>query len=522
MTTLGERLRKARKRKGISQSAASEAIGISNKALSRYETDASYPALEVLKKLGRLYDVSSEYLLGNTGAMGESSDTAYSPEASENMISMTDHKASAKKLIDFISASPSRYHAVANICLRLSNEGFKELKECEKWDIAPGGKYYVTRNLSSVIVFKVGEGDVGGFNIIASHSDSPTFRVKPDAEMETLGKYIRVNTERYGGMICSTWLDRPLSIAGRVVTTNGSKIKTQLVNIDKDLLMIPNVAVHMQRNINDGMSFNAQVDMIPLLGSIAAKGRLSKLVAEAAGVKPDEISGCDLFLYNRAKGTIWGNDGEFVSAPQLDDLQCAFASLNGFLAGDNAKTVSVLCVLDNEEVGSGTKQGADSDFLRTSVSRICESLGKSVSELMPSSFVISADNAHAVHPNHPEYADPVNKPAMNGGIVLKFNGNQRYATDAVSEAIFRRICKAVAVPVQTYVNRSDLAGGSTLGNISTAQLSINTVDIGLAQLAMHSSYETAGAMDTLYLEKAAAEFYRTAITRLADGEYEIK
>ncbi len=286
--------------------------------------------------------------------------------------------------------------------------------------------------------------------------------------------------------------------------------------------MIPNVAIHMQRNINDGMSFNAQVDMIPLLGSIAAKGSLTKLVAEAAGVKADQISGSDLFLYNRAKGTIWGNDGEFVSAPQLDDLQCAFASLNGFLAGDNAKTVSVLCVLDNEEVGSGTKQGADSDFLRTSVSRICEALGKSVGELMPSSFVISADNAHAVHPNHPEYADPVNKPAMNGGIVLKFNGNQRYATDAVSEAIFRKICQAVAVPVQTYVNRSDLAGGSTLGNISTAQLSINTVDIGLAQLAMHSSYETAGSMDTLYLEKAAAEFYRTAITRLADGEYEIK
>ena len=375
MTTLGERLRKSRKRKGLSQSAASEAIGISNKALSRYETDASYPALEVLKKLGRLYDVSSEYLLGNTGAMGESSDTAYNPEASENMISMTDHKASAKKLIDFIAASPSRYHAVANICLRLSNEGFKELRECEKWDIAQGGKYYVTRNLSSVIAFKVGEGDVGGFNIIAAHSDSPTFRVKPDAEMETLGKYIRINTERYGGMICSTWLDRPLSIAGRVVTTSGSKIKTQLVNIDKDLLMIPNVAIHMQRNINDGMSFNAQVDMIPLLGSTAAKGSLMKTVAEAAGVKPDEISGSDLFLYNRMRGTIWGNDGEFVSAPQLDDLQCAFASLNGFLAGDNAKTVSMLCVLDNEEVGSGTKQGADSDFLRTSVSRICEKTG---------------------------------------------------------------------------------------------------------------------------------------------------
>lgn len=521
MLTLGERLKKARKRKGMSQAAVCAAIGISDKALSRYETNAASPAPDTLQKLSRLYDVSSEYILGNTDIMGSSSDTAFESENSENMIGMADHKASANRLINFISASPSRFHAVANIARRLSNEGFTELKEAESWDVVPSGKYYVTRNLSSIIAFKVGADGAIGFNIISAHSDSPTFRIKPNAEMETLGKYIRLNTEKYGGMLCSTWLDRPLSVAGRIVTVKGAKLKTQLVNIDEDTLLIPNVAIHMQRNANDGMSYNAQTDMLPLMGSLAAKGSLNRKLAEAAGVKESEIVGSDLFLYNRMKGIVWGSDGEFISSPQLDDLQCAFAALQGFLAGDNAKTVSVLCILDNEEVGSGTKQGADSDFLKSTLARISKSIGKPMEELLPSSFAISADNAHAVHPNHPEYADPVSRPSMNGGIVIKFNGNQRYATDAVSETIFRRICGAVGVPVQTYVNRSDMVGGSTLGNISTSQVSVNTVDVGLAQLAMHSSYETAGSMDTLYLERAAAEFYRTAIVCTGDGEFEL-
>lgn len=520
--TLGERLKMARKRKGLSQKGAADATGISNKALSKYETDTTVPSLESIQKLSRLYNVSSEFILGNTDIMGVSQDSAFDAETAENMVTIADHKTSAQKLIKFIAESPSRFHAAANICRKLSNEGFTSLSEGERWELTPGGRYFVTRNQSSVIAFKVGSGDIRGFNIFAAHDDSPTFRVKPAAEMETFGRYIRINTERSGGMLCSTWMDRPLSVAGRAVVEKGGKITSRLVNIDEDILLIPNVAIHMQRNANDGMSYNAQTDMIPLMGSINAKGSLYKMVADNLGVREKDIIGSDLFLYNRMKGTNWGADGEFVSAPQLDDLQCVYAGLRGFLAGENANTVSVLCVFDNEEVGSNTKQGADSDFLRSCVLRICRSIDKSMEELKASSFVISADNAHAVHPNHPEYADPVNRPAMNGGIVLKFNGNQRYATDAVSETIFRRICKAVGVPVQTYVNRSDIAGGSTLGNISTSQLSVNTVDIGLAQLAMHSSYETAGAMDTLYLERAAAEFFRTSIVCLGDGEYELK
>ncbi len=522
MTTLGERLKKARKRKGLSQAEVYELTGIGNKSLSRYENDASSPSPEVLQKLSRLYDVSGEYLLGLTGDMGSSGDGGAEAAESENMVGMADHKTSASKLISFIASSPSKFHAVYNICLSLQNEGFTELSESEHWELQKGGKYFVTRNRSSVIGFKVGSGEIGGFNIIAAHSDSPSFRIKPDAEMETVGEYIRINTEKYGGMLLSTWLDRPLSVAGRVVVSKGGRLKTVLVNIDSDTLLIPNVAIHMQRNANDGMSYNPQVDMIPLMGSMAAKGELKRLVAQAAGVKPGDIAGSDLYLYNRMRGTSWGADSEYVSAPQLDDLQCVYASLRGFLTGGCDNNVSVLCVLDNEEVGSGTKQGADSDFLRSVAGRIAKSLGKDISELLPSSFLVSADNAHAIHPNHPEYADKSNYPVMNKGIVIKYNGNQRYATDAVSEAVFRHICEAVDVPVQVYANRSDIPGGSTLGNISTSQLSVNTVDIGLAQLAMHSSYETAGAKDTLYLERAAAEFYCTEIARLSDGELEIR
>lgn len=521
MLTFGERLKKARKRKGLSQVDVFDAIGLNNKSLSRYEKDETTPNPETLQKLIRLYDVSSEYILGLTDVMSPSAEGEISSDADGNLIDMTDHKSSARKLANFIAQSPSRFHAVANIVRQLTHDGFTELKESQEWNIEIGGKYYITRNQSSVIAFKVGDEPVG-FNIMSSHSDSPTFKLKPNAEMETLGKYIRLNTEKYGGMLMSTWLDRPLSLAGRVTVQKGAKIQSMLVNIDEDLLLIPNVAIHMNRNANDGMSYNPQVDTIPLMGSEAAKGRLMNLIAAAAGVKENEIVSSDLYLYCRTPASVWGNDGEYVSCPQLDDLQCAYATLQGFLAGDNKQTVSVYALFDNEEVGSGTKQGADSDLLRSVTDRIAHALGKEKGAMLANSFMVSADNAHAVHPNHPEYADPTNRPFMNGGIVIKHNGNQRYATDAISETVFKRICAAVGVPTQTYANRSDLPGGSTLGNISTAQVSVNTVDIGLAQLAMHSSYETAGSMDTLYLERAAAEFYRTAIIQTVDGEYELR
>lgn len=519
MTTLGERLRAARKRKGMSQMDVFDAVGISNKSLSRYEKDDSAPSPEVLMRLSRLYDVSSEYILGLTTVMGHSSDNA---QDGENLIDMNDNKSSAQKLISFISASPTMFHAVENISQKLINEGFTRLNEWDDWEVARGGKYFTVRNGSSVIAFKVGEGDPSGFNIFSAHCDSPLFKLKPNAEMETLGHYTRLNTERYGGSILSSWFDRPLSIAGRAVVNTSGGIKTVLINLSDMTVMIPNVAIHMNRNVNEGYNYNPQVDTIPILGSDAAKGSLMKKVAEAAGVKEKDILSTELFVYNKAVGTVWGQGGEYVSSPRLDDMQCAYAGLQGFLAGGNPDTVSMLCVFDNEEVGSATKQGADSDYLETVVERICQSLGKSRAQMLPQSFCVSADNAHAVHPNHPEYADPTNMPYMNLGIVIKHTARQSYATDAVSDAIFRKICAAVAVPVQTFANRSNMIGGGTLGNISATRVSVNTVDVGLPQLAMHSCYETAGSMDTLYLERAAAEFYRTKIVRTDDGGYELK
>lgn len=519
MTTLGERLRKARKRKGMSQMDVFDAVGISNKSLSRYEKDDSAPSPEVLMRLSRLYDVSSEYILGLTTVMGHSSDT---PQDGENLIDMTDNKASAQKLINFISASPTMFHAVENVSQKLINEGYTRLNEWEDWQIERGGKYFTTRNGSSVIAFKVGEGDPSGFNIFSAHTDSPLFKLKPNAEMETLGHYIRLNTERYGGMILPSWFDRPLSIAGRAVVNSGGAVKTVLVSLSDVTVIIPNVAIHMNHATNDGYSYNPQVDTIPLFGSEISKGSLMKKVAETAGVKEKDILSTELYLYNKTDGAIWGAGGEYVSCPRLDNMQSVYAGLQGFLTGGHPDTVSVYCAFDNEEVGSATKQGANSDFFLTVTERVCEKLGKSKPEMLAQSFCVSADSAHAVHPNHPEFADPTNTPYMNGGIVVKHTARQSYATDAVSDAVFRKICAAIAVPVQTFTNRSNMMGGGTLGNISATRVSVSTVDIGLALLAMHSSYETGGSMDTLYLERAAAELYRTKIIRTPDGGYELK
>ena len=355
-----------------------------------------------------------------------------------------------------------------------------------------------------------------GMRIMASHSDSPTFKIKEDPEMEADGHYIKLNVERYGGMICAPWFDRPLSVAGRVIVRNSSgnsasgALRTVLVNVDRDLLMIPNLAIHMNREVNDGYKYNAQKDMLPLYGDITAKDTFMKVIADAAGTAPEDILGHDLFLYNRQSASIWGASGEFLSSGRLDDLQCAFSSLKGFLAGEKKEYMAVHCVLDNEEVGSGTKQGAASTFLYDTLTRAHESLGLTREDYLihlADSFMVSADNAHAVHPNHTDKADPVNRPYLNGGIVIKFNASQKYCTDGVSAAMFREICQRADVPVQTFVNRSDIAGGSTLGNISNTQVALNTVDIGLPQLAMHSPYETAGIKDTEYLVRAASVLF---------------
>lgn len=517
MSTLGERLRKARKRKGLSQMDVFDALGISNKSLSRYEKDTSAPSPEVLKKLSRLYDVSSEYILGVTAAMGQSSDNV---SDGDNLIDMLDQRGSAEKLIRFISSSPTAFHTAENIAQKLINEGFTRLNEWDEWDIQPGGKYFTVRNGSSVIAFKIGSADISGANIYIAHGDSPMFKLKPDAEMETLGRYIRLNTERYGGAILSTWFDRPLSIAGRVAVNSPDGVRSVLVNLTDANVIIPSVAIHFNRTVNDGLHINPQIDTLPILGSISAKGSLLKKTALAAGVKEREILGTELFVYNRTEGMIWGVDGEYVSSPRLDNMQCTYAGLQGFVNGDSERRISLYCVFDNEEVGSSTKQGANSDLLRSVFMRICRALSIDPEITVSKSFCVSADNAHALHPNHPEYADPINQPTMNRGPVIKTAARQSYATDSQTEAIFKKICASVGVPYQSFANRSDLPGGGTVGNISATRVSAPTVDIGLAQLSMHSSYETAGSMDTIHLERAIAEFFRTEIIP-TDGGYKV-
>lgn len=421
--------------------------------------------------------------------------------------------AAVKDLIEFLENSPSCFHATENMKNMLLKVDFEQLYENKKWNIRPGGSYFVCRNDSALIAFTIPESSFSGMRIMASHGDSPAFKIKENPELETDGHYIRLNVERYGGMLCAPWLDRPLSVAGRVIIKNPeSKVcESRLVNADRDLVLIPNLAIHMNREANSGYKYNAQTDMLPLYGNMTDKGTFMKIIAEAAGVKEEEILGHDLFLYNREKASIWGGSKEFISCGRLDDLQCAFASIKGFLAGKKQKYLAVHCVFDNEEVGNGTKQGAASTFLYDTLTRIHDCLGLTREDYLmqlADSFMISADNAHAVHPNHTDKADPSNRPYINGGIVIKFNANQRYCTDGVSAAMFRDICRTAGVPVQTFVNRSDMAGGSTLGNISNTKVALNTVDIGLPQLAMHSPYETAGVQDTQYLIRASEEFFQ--------------
>lgn len=436
---------------------------------------------------------------------------------------MMDNHVEIKGLFEFLKASPTAFHAVDSLCSLLKEQGFSPLQECKPWEIIPGGKYYVTRNRSSVIAFTLPEGTPASFHIIASHSDSPTFKIKENAELTVRDKYVQLNTERYGGMIFSSWFDRPLSVAGRVLYKDENGIHTRLVKIDRDLVMIPNVAIHMNREVNNGFKYNAQVDLMPLYGDITAKGSFRKQIAEECGIEEDAIVGNDLYLYNRMPGTVWGANNEFISAPQLDDLECAYASVCALKDLPDQGHVNVCCVFDNEEVGSGTKQGADSTFLSDVLERIAYCLNMSAEAYrmaLSASFMLSADNAHATHPNHPEYADQLNQVEMNKGIVIKINANQKYTTDGVSAAVFHQICKDAGVPVQHFANRSDLPGGSTLGNISGAHVSINTLDIGLAQLAMHSCYETAGMKDLAWMIQGMHAFYASRITAQADGEYD--
>lgn len=415
----------------------------------------------------------------------------------------------SRDLIHFIAKSPSTFHAVRGIKAALLYAGFTEIREEDPWQIEKGGKYVVTRNGSALMAFTVPEEGAEAFHITASHCDSPTFKIKENPEIAD-GPYVKLNVEGYGGMIMSTWLDRPLSVAGRLLVTENGHLAEKIVAIDGTMLVIPSVAIHMDRSVNQHKEWKVQKDMLPLYGMTGAKTPFMDVIAAAAKVKAEDILAHDLTLYSRVPAAIWGEEREFISSPKLDDLQCAFACFRGFTQGQKEKYISVYALFDNEEVGSATSQGAGSTFLANTLERLARSLGYSYDEtraMIARSFMISADNAHSVHPNHPEYADPVNRPVINGGIVIKYSAAQKYATNAFSAAYFKKLCKDHDIPTQTFTNHSDNPGGSTLGNISNTVIAMPTVDIGLPQLAMHSSYETAGVKDTAYLVDAVTKFY---------------
>ena len=412
-----------------------------------------------------------------------------------------------EKLFDFIEASPNAFFCVDAVKKKLVSEGFCEISLGENTSFEDGGKYFVTKNGSSLIAFKY-KRDARGFMISATHSDSPTFKYKSTAEG---GDYTKLNVEKYGGMIYYSWLDRPLSLAGRVAVKTPDGIKLTLVNFDKDMLVIPSVAIHLNRGVNDGYKFNPASDMLPLMS--IGKASVSEEIAKKIGVCAEDILATDLFLYARERGRTVGCDGELLLAPRLDDLECVFASLQGFLSASESKSCPVLAIFDNEEVGSETKQGAASTFLDDVLSQIA---GERYQEMLDSGFMISADNAHAKHPNHPELSDPSSAPTLGGGVVIKYNANQRYTTDAYSAAIVTALAEKCGLKLQNYSNRADMLGGSTLGSISNTRVSVPTVDIGIGQLAMHSAIETSAASDLADAIKLFREFYSSSLVKLGD------
>ena len=425
------------------------------------------------------------------------------------------------QLFDFIQCSPTASHTAATVRAMLVQAGFTQLLESQPWDLQPGGRYYTTRGMSSLIAFQVPKADFHGFSVIAPHGDSPCFKVKESPELRVDGQYTKLNTEVYGGMQLALWTDRPLSVAGRLAVRTENGVKGVLCDIRRDLLLIPGVAIHMNRGVNEGVKLDPQKDTLPLLGGSQAE--LKKLVAENAGVAPEDILSWDLYLYSRAQGTVFGGENEFIAAPRLDDLECVFAAAKAFLAGENRENVTVLSLFDNEETGSLTRQGADSPFLSEVLERISLSCGKSREEhlrAIASGFMLSADNAHAVHPDSPEKSDPTNRCYLNGGVVVKHS--PRYASDALTAGLFQRICQKAGAPVQVYYNNSKIPGGGTLGNLSGSHVALPTVDIGLTQLSMHSPYETAGAKDLDYMVWAMQAFYESVITQTGREEYAIQ
>lgn len=428
-----------------------------------------------------------------------------------------------KPLLDFLNTSPTAFHAVAGVKAELDKAGFTPLEETEAWELTPGKGYYVTRNGSALIAFRLPQGELRAAQIVASHSDSPTLKLKALPELHVLDRYTKLNVEGYGGMIRASWLDRPLSVAGRLVVRDGQRIQSKIIDLDEDLFLIPNQPIHLNREINEGYSYNVQKDLLPLVGGGYENGRLMAMIAEKSGVVAEHILAHDLFLYNRNRPSVWGLEKEYFSSVRIDNLECAYTSLQGFLSVPVAKNLSVYALFDNEEVGSTTKQGAAGTFLRDVLRRVVGDKSDSdYARFIAASFMVSADNAHACHPNFPEKSDEANRVFMNEGIVLKHSANQKYTTDAVSQGIFKAIMDAADIPTQDFVNRSDIVGGSTLGSIANTQVSLNTVDIGLAQLAMHSAYETAGVADVEMMVKGMKAFYEARIIVKGDGDFSVE
>lgn len=429
-------------------------------------------------------------------------------------------------LCEFLNASPVSFYAVKNVSDYLLDNGFKQLDESKDNEFKAGEKYFFKRNGSSLVALDIGE-NVNkkncAFHIIASHSDSPCFKLKPECDGKT-DIYNKVNVEPYGGMLCSTWLDRPLGIAGRVMVKENGKIVTKLVNFDENLLLIPNMCIHFNREANTGYSYNMASDMQAYIGQELEDRPVKDLLIKKLSIKEEDILNFDLYLYNHEQAIVWGQNKEYISSPRLDDLECVYLSTQALASSRNANAINVVYISDNEEVGSSSRQGADGDFLLSIINRVIESFGCSSADLgriTANSFLVSADNAHAVHPNNPGMTDSNNKCYMNKGIAIKFNASQSYTSDAVSSSIFQEICYQANAPYQFFTNRSDKRGGSTLGNILLSHLSFRSVDIGLPQLAMHSSFETAGAKDISYALAAFRKFYSSEI-EIEDETYTIK
>jgi aspartyl aminopeptidase len=426
---------------------------------------------------------------------------------------------STLELIDFINDSPSCYHVVANLAAILENAGCIKLEEGSRFKLQPGYSYYVTRNSSALIAFRIPASDSessvepAGFSIVAAHTDSPSFKVKANPELPLGEAYTTINVEGYGGMLMAPWFDRPLSLAGRAfIRTTDGLIVEKLVDFDKDLCQIVNLCIHQNREANKGYEYKIQKDMLPILACGNKVGAIKSLVAELLEVDEEAVVDTELFLYNRMRGSIWGLEDEFYSVPKIDDLQCAYTAIKAFVNAQNSKSsrLQMVALFDNEEVGSGTKQGADSDFLTQTISRIGGALGwdyESQCIAKAKSFMVSADNGHSIHPNYPEKCDPSNKPVMNKGLMIKYAGNQKYTTDAYSGAYLKNILEEAQLPYQLFFNNSNVPGGGTLGNISGSQFSIPSVDVGAAQLAMHSPYETGGTQDTYNLTESFKAFF---------------